>query len=162
MKKILLTALCILLCISLTGCNLISSIPTPTEMDRQKVATFYALVYESQTLLDEVSGDIYTNWYDAIYNDKFDNDINLAVEAATADNQENIAEIQRLDDEIVPLFSEIKDSELGSQIKAVMSAYLDYYELVINVEGTFNTYSADRDNFKRALDQALKNLYLEV
>lgn len=163
MKKILLTTLCILLCVSMTACGLGSIVPVPTEDTKlAKVNEFYELVCESQALLDEVADDIYSNWHAAIYKDKFNENINLAIASALSDNKENIEEIERLDGEITVLFKEVRDTEQGPQIKAVMSAYSDYYELVVNVSGSFNSYSADKESLKKELASALKKLSFEI
>ena len=163
MKKILLTALCILLCLSTTACGLGGIVPAPTEDTKLvKVNEFYELVCESQALLDEVADDIYNNWHAAIYKDKFNENINIAIASALSDNKENIDEIERLDGEITALFKEVRDTEQGSQIKAVMSAYSDYYELVVNVSGSFNSYSADKESLKKELASALKELSFEI
>ena len=43
-----------------------------------------------------------------------------------------------------------------------MSAYSDYYEFVVNVSGSFETYRRDKETYKKALASALKKLSLEL
>lgn len=128
----------------------------------EKITEFHEVVTESQKLLDEVADDIYSYWYDAIYEDKYYGSISIAVATAKSDNKANLATIDENEPIIKELYKEIRDSELSTEIKAVMSAYTDYYELVVNVSGSFKSYSADKETFKKELASALKNLALEL
>ena len=127
------------------------------------LSSFYDKVSESQELLDAVADDIYSNWYDAIYNDEFNENINLAIASAQVDHEEDLDKIETLEDEITDLFKVLKDDEdNGRLIKDVMSAYSDYYEFVVNVSGSFNSYSADKETLKKELASLLKDLSYEL
>lgn len=128
----------------------------------KKVENFYDLVVQSQECLDKVADDIYAYWYDAIYEDEYGGDISRAVYWAKQDNEENLSKIEANDSAIQSVYKEIKNSEFSEQIKAVMSAYSDYYELIVNVSGSFRTYSANKETLKKGLASALKNLALEL
>ena len=129
----------------------------------KKLSDFYNKVVESQELLDDVADDIYSNWYDAIYNDEFGEDINVAIAYAQVDHKEDLEKIELLEDEITELFKELKDDKNnGHLIKDVMSAYSDYYEFVVNVSGSFNSYSADKETLKKELASTLKDLSYEL
>ena len=128
----------------------------------KKVQAFYNKVVESQQCLDIVADDIYSYWYDAIYEDKYNGDINKAILYAQLDNSENLAKIEANDSEIQSLYKEVRDSDFSTEIKAVMSAYSDYYEFVVNVSGSFKSYSADKETLKKELASALKDLALEI
>lgn len=51
---------------------------------------------------------------------------------------------------------------MADEIKAVMTAYSDYYEFVVNVSGSYKSYSANKEPLKKALASALKYLSLEL
>lgn len=166
-KRLLVLALCLIMVFSLAACDIginNSGGDSGVKEDPGMKAAqgFYDKVSESQDLLDELADDIYRNWYDCIYKDKFSENINLAIASAMADNSENVDKIEALDGEIADLFKAAKESECGDKVKAVMSAYSDYYELVINISGSFNSYSADKESLKKELASALKELSFEL
>lgn len=154
MKKLLSGILAICLIISLAGC---------TSNNSQQLSNFCDKVEESQTLLDSVADDIYSNWHAAIYKDKFSENIDLAIASAQLDHAEDLEKIETLESEIKNLFKDLKDDkEVGSLVKEVMSAYSDYYEFVVNVSGSFNSYSADKETLKKELASKLKDLSYEI
>lgn len=124
-----------------------------------KISEFYDKISESQEFLDTVADALYSNWYDAIYKDKFNDDINVAIASAMIDHEDDLALIESLDTEISELFGAIKDDkESGNTIKEVMAAYSDYYEFVVNVSGSFKSYSENKETLKKELASSLKNL----
>ena len=127
-----------------------------------KINTFYETVVSSQECLDEVADDIYTYWYNAIYKNSYSGSIDLAIYYALAANQTNLATIEENEPIIQALYKEIRNSKFSAEIKAVMNAYSDYYELVVNVSGSFNSYSASKETLKKELASALKDLVLEI
>ena len=139
-----------LLCCLLVGCM--------QEGDKS-LQKFYDKVKESQELIDNYADDIYQCWYEAIYKDKYLGDINVAIAYATLLNEDSITAIEQKDKVISELYSEIKNSESSEEVKSVMIAYSDYYEFVINVSGSFKSFSADKENKKKTLATALRNLY---
>ena len=152
MKRILTLILVTTLMFSLTSC-----------MDSTKKETeFYDLVYESQQLLDEVADDIYSYWYDCIYDDAYLGNINYAIAAALSDNEDNIDIIESNNALIKDLYSQVKDGKLKSEIKAVMQAYNDYYAFVIEVSGSFKSYSENKESYKKELSSTLKDLEFEL
>lgn len=132
------------------------------ESEADKTAKFYDAVTESQSRLDIIADDIYSYWYDAIYKDKYSSDINIAIASALNDNSDNVDFVTENEATIQSLYKEVRDSELKDEIKNVMSAYSDYYEFVMNVSGSFNSYSASKETYKKALATALKNLSMEL
>ncbi|MBR7165087.1 MAG: hypothetical protein IKD18_02300 [Clostridia bacterium] len=154
MKKILYLILCCIICVSVIGCE-----SPKTEV----LISFHEKVSESQELMDTVADDIYSNWYDAIYEDEFNEDIDLAIASAMADHSDDLEKIEALENEITELFGQIKDDENnGKLVKDVMSAYSDYYEFVVNVSGSFKSYSADKETLKKELASLLKDLSYEI
>ncbi len=155
MKKLIACVLGLAILLSLAGCGGSSS--------KQQLSDFYNKIKESQELLDIVADAIYSNWYDAIYEDEFDEDINVAIYSAQADHADDLARIETLDTEIAELFKAVKDTEgTGSLVKDVMSAYSDYYEFVVNVSGSFKSYSAEKETLKKELASLLRDLSYEL
>lgn len=128
----------------------------------EKITTFYETVVASQECLDEVADDIYTYWYNAIYKDKYYGSIDYAIAKALEDNKTNLDTIETNEPIIQSLYKEVRDSDLSVEIKAVMSAYSDYYEFVVNVSGSFNSYSESKEKLKKELASCLKDLALEI
>ncbi len=158
MRKITALILFLVLSISMFAC----SVPTIPIQKDNTLEQFHEKVSESQELLDKVADAIYSNWYDAIYKDKFGESIDLAIASAMVDNKENIDRVKSLDEEIATLFKKVKDTEQGKLVKDVMSAYSDYYEFVINVSGSFKSYSADKETLKKELASLLRDLSYEI
>ena len=127
-----------------------------------KITTFYDTVVSSQKCLDEVADDIYSYWYNAIYKDSYYGSIDRAIAAALNDNKTNLDTIEANEPIIQSLYKEVRNSELSNEIKAVMSAYSDYYEFVVNVSGSFNSQSESKETLKKELASALKDLALEI
>ena len=170
MKKFLiLTFTFVLIFSALVGCdtkqNLSPIIPEgekPVPETTAKESEFYDIVVETQELLDIVADDIYSNWYDCIYNDRFLESIDYAIACALSDNAENVNTIKANNETIKTLYSEIKDGELKSEVKEVIHAYNDYYAFVIEVSGSFKSFSENKEAFKKELASALKNLEFEL
>ena len=152
MKKILsIVSIVLLLCMFLTSCG------SSTKQEEE----FYELVSETQELLDEYADDIYSCWYDYVYEEKY-SDPNDAIMAATAMNSGNINSIVDNNETIKELYKKVKDGNLKSEIKDVMQAYNDYYSFVMEVSGTYDSFSAGKEPLKKELSGALKNLEFEL
>ena len=163
-KRLLMIALATILLIGMVGCSGSNDSAGKSEPDNGmgSAQSFYDKVSECQELMDDVADTIYSNWYDAIYNDKFREDINYAIACALETHEEDINKIKTLDGEIADLFKTAKNSPCAEQVKDVMSAYSDYYEFVINVSGSFKSYSADKESLKKELASALKDLSFDL
>ena len=123
---------------------------------------FYDSVKESQELLDSVADDIYSNWYDCIYDDAFLESIDYAIACALSDHEEDIQRIEELDADIAAAFKEVKDGDNAELVKEVMSAYSDYYEFVVNVSGSFQTFKSSKETLKKELASLLRDLSYEL
>ena len=92
--------------------------------------------------------------------------INSSISAAIILNllpsKRDLQRIEFLDQEITELFKKVKDGKHSELVKDVMSAYSDYYEFVVNVSGSFNSYSAEKETLKKELASALKDLSYEL
>lgn len=165
MKKILAFSLVVtmLLCtLALSSCGSNSGNGLSSGKGTQKEEEFYNLVDETQDLLDTVADDIYSYWYDCIYNDKYLDNITYAVACAKTANKTNLDTIEENTKAIKSLYKEIKDGKLAEEAKAVMQAYNDYYTLVVEVSGSFNSYAASKENCKKELASALDDLSFEL
>ena len=159
MKKIVMMLTVLLtLSILLTSCSGGAAGGSSTAKEEE----FYDLVSETQELLDTVADDIYSYWYDCIYNDKYLENITYAVSLAKSANKTNLETIESNTTQIKEMYKEIKDGDLKSEVKAVMQAYNDYYALVVEVSGSFNSYSANKETYKKELSSALSDLSFEL
>ncbi len=156
MKKAFLVILAFIFI--LTGCSAGGSSSSSLNDEKR----FCELVSESQALLDDVADTIYSNWYDAIYNKKFSSNINKAIASALSTHSSDIKTIKSNDTEIKSLYQNIRDGKCSDEVKEVMQSYNDYYELVINVSGSFNTYKTNKESLKKALASAIRNLEMEI
>lgn len=164
MKKIVLLALVLnmLLCtFSLFSCSSNSG-GNGNQSKTQIEQKFFDLVDETKDLLDIVADDIYSYWYDCIYEDKYKENISYAVACAKNDNKDNIDAIEKNTVQIKKLYKEIKEGKLGSEAKAVMQAYNDYYSLVVEVSGSFNSYSKSKETCKKELASTLNDFSDEL
>ena len=156
MKKFILFVL--ILCISaaaLTSCfplNLLSE---------NKASEFHDLVTETQVLLDEYADDIYTCWYNYVYENEYSS-VDDALLDAILMNSDNISNIKAKNEEITELYKNVRDGAQKDEVKAVMQAYNEYYSFVMEPSGSFTTYSANKEPLKKALSTALKNLSSEL
>lgn len=141
----------------MTGCIGTGS----SEDSKEKESSFHNKVEETQELLDEYADDIYRCWYDYIYNKKYSS-VDSAILAAMLENSSNIDQIEANNEEITELYKEVRDGSLSAELKSVMQAYNEYYSFVMEVSGSFNSYSASKETLKKALSSALKNLSMEL
>ena len=170
MKKIvsLVLGLTMLFCtLALSSCDLnLGSIVGQLgsivgQSNTQKEEEFYNLVSDTQELLDEYADDIYSCWYDYIYEDEYSS-VDSAILSAMIRNSDNIEIIEANNEQIKELYKNAKDGKLESEVKDVMHAYNDYYAFVMEVSGSFNSFSASKETLKKELSSALKNLEFEL
>ena len=163
-KLIALTLALVCLTLSMSSCAtltigtlLFSSLAN----SNNDVEEFYELVSENKELLDIYADDIYSCWYDYVYEDEYSS-VDSALIAAMADNYDNIERIEENNKKIKDLYKDAKDSDLEDEVKEVMQAYNEYYAFVMEVSGSFNSYSAGLEPLKKALATALRNLEIEL
>ena len=127
-----------------------------------KITEFYNLVSESKKLLDDIADDYYTYWYEAIYKNKYLGDINIALTIAESANTTKINTVKSNDGLIKTAYQSAKSEKYEAILREVMTTYSDYYEFVINISGSFNSYSSGKETKKKALATALKSLSFEI
>lgn len=119
----------------------------------------YNLINDSLEKLNAISDDIYTYWFDAIYNRKHLGKVYIATTNAYIDNAENIDFLKSNDKRIDTAYKKLKNSILHDEAKTVMAAYKDYYEFTVNIGGSLKMFLNDKENKKKNLSSALRNFY---
>ena len=158
MKKILAAiSLLLTMCLFFTSCGGLTKIGESTKNESE----FFELVSETQELLDEYADDIYSCWYDYIYEDEYSS-VDGAILSAMIMNSDNIDIIESNNEQIKELYKKAKDGKLESEVKDVMQAYNEYYAFVMEVSGSFKSFSASKETLKKELSSALKNLEFEL
>ncbi|MBE5743240.1 MAG: hypothetical protein E7358_00790 [Clostridiales bacterium] len=127
----------------------------------EEIQSFYDAVVESKSALETLAGEIYTCWHAYVYKDKYSS-VDAALLTAITNEYEAYEFIKANDEKLKDLYKTVKDSDLGDQIKDVMSAYTDYYEFVYNVSGSFTSFSSNNETLKKELASAVKKLELEM
>lgn len=150
-RKILLVVMAVVLVISGSSCK-----------DEEKCQEFYDVVNNNGESISLLASLVCINWYDAIHNKKFSGDINEAVNAALEDNAWLIDVIETRDKEVTDKYKKAKDSKLKDLVKEVMQCYNDYYSFVMDVRGSYLSFSQGKDEKKQALTTALRNLEIEL
>lgn len=163
MKKLFALLLAGVMMLSLVACGGTGIGTKKDDADEsESLQEFYDCVKESQELLDAVADTIYSNWYDCIYKDKFSENINYAIASALVTHEDDITRIKELDTEIADAFKEVKDGDNAELVKEVMSAYSDYYEFVVNVSGSFESFKTSKETLKKELASLLRDLSYEL
>lgn len=155
MKKAVRILAAIIACISM--CNVF------TACNGGAIKQFYNTLCESQILLDRCGDMIYACWYDYIYTDEFGfTDVDNAVGFAQTMNSTDLEQLKIYDEEIAKLYKKVAGSKYGSAAKDVLEKYSKYYEFVVNVSGSFNTFSSGLDTMKKEFAYALRTLSYSV
>lgn len=159
MKKIvsLLLVIVLLVCaFALSACEVDDVDDTPREMSNEE--KLYRIVVSSQFFLNEVADRIYENWYECIFEHKYGGDIDEAVNSALSFDEAIIKILKENDEDIKELYKEVKDGELSEEFQTVMQAYTDYYNLVVNVSGSFLQFRENKEICKQELSSAMELL----
>lgn len=118
------------------------------------VESFASITLNAGVTLEDISDYIQSEWYDAIYEDEYD-DINDAIRVAmlvkyeeidTAETQYNLVETSFSDVKKVP--EGIEDDnidEISDAVKDLYNLYTDYYNFAIEPTGNYTSYS-ERNN----------------
>ena len=113
-----------------------------------KESEYLTMVKNTQVMLDEYADDIYRCWYDYVYEDEYWS-VNAALAAAANLNKDNILIIESNNDAIKDLYKSVKEGKYQLEVKEVMQAYNDYYSFVMEVSGSFQSFSADKEKLKK-------------
>ena len=129
---------------------------------RKTEKEFYDTVSDSKGLLDSVANTICSYWYNSIHKNEFRGDIDYAIECAIEDSKTKIDTLKTNHEVIKEQYGKIKDGKLKSELKSVIQAYNAYYALVIDVTGSYKSFSEGVDQLSQELSSALKNLEFEI
>lgn len=121
---------------------------------------FYTNVSYANDLMVLIAETIAGNWYDSIYKDKFNNDIDEAIIAAQDKCSNEINTLKAMDGTIVSLYKDLRNSPQKAQVEAVMDAYNDFYRFALNVNCSYSEYKVEIKPIEDALTNALRQLYL--
>ena len=121
----------------------------------QKVENMYNTMEETSNVINQIADTIYNEWYDYVYKDDY-NTVDEALWMAFILEADNVGKAKDNDEKIDNLFQEIKESNYKNKNEdgyyAMVDAYdsyNEYYEFVINVSGSFNSYSAKKETLKK-------------
>lgn len=153
MRRILLTILAIIMMFSMSACEY-----------QNNVNAFYDKVVEAEAVLDIIATDVCAAWKDAAYDHNLSaKEINEAIENAKIENSANIEKLNDYDAEIEELFSAAKISFSKSEVKHVMTAYIEYRDSVLNANDSLDSNGYRGVSFKKnTLDNALRDLYVDL
>lgn len=127
-----------------------------------KLTAFHQTVLESKECLDDIGNDVYQCWYNAIFKGEYDGNTSLAVADGLYSNPENFITLDKNEQIIKTLYQEMRDTDFTAEVKAVVYAYYDYYDCIVNVSGSFNNFSTVKNTLQKKLERCLKNLFLEI
>ena len=137
-----------------------------SEKYNENMEAAFCMLEDSADLLDKIADATYEGWYDAIYED--DIDINWGIVIAQAGVSDEISKVKRIDEALSDLYKEIKSDENRSNdqdrfdaLKECYDSFQEYYEFVINVSGSFNTYSENKENIKKSYKKTVNNFETE-
>lgn len=109
----------------------------------EDVEEMYDNLKKSYSELTTVDDDVQKYWHEAIWDDKFDGDINVATQQALDDNFAAALEISSLDIKIKQAKKTYNLSYTDEEIdEAIKQAYKDYYKLYSFIED-FSGYNYD-------------------
>lgn len=101
--------------------------------------------------LEKIANEVKTYWYDSIHEDKYNGDINEAIEQALEDNQVKVQNQKDNYDSMRTSYTKIINSkcktdyciEIKDNVKNAYKAYKKFYSLTIKPYGSYYDYSKD-------------------
>lgn len=136
------------------------------------IIDFQEKSYVAGANLEDISDTIQTYWKENIYDDKHGSDIDAAIFSAMADKSGEIAQAKTYDDELLKIYSTLKNIPEGSDdlktmletIDKFYNSYTNFYSFATEPSGSYVDYS-DSNNTKtddflsnyRALENIIKS-----
>lgn len=133
---------------------------------KDKALTFYVMVLSDAAKLEDIGNDEVGYWYDYIYNDSYSS-IESAVLMAQIDNSGAMDTVEKNYSEIVSLYRDLLEvpkgapdelAELKDAVKDTYDAYADFYDTVMNVTGSYKSFSEAFHDTDNAMSKAIKKL----
>jgi len=105
--------------------------------------------------LEDIADTVVEYWYDAIWYDMYNDDIDYAIDCALADtkSEQRTAETHRkqldsLYDKLRRVPKGLEDDreiqDICDAVKNMYSAYTKYYDFAMEPSGSYNSYTADK------------------
>ncbi|MEG1509137.1 MAG: hypothetical protein RR454_01660, partial [Clostridia bacterium] len=129
----------------------------------------YLKLKESATNLDLVGDVVYSCWYDEVYNGGYGGSISLAIASAKrycqteCDTEKETKDF--LDKTLVAISADKVPKGMEEQFKAIkmcINKHHEYYDFVVDVTGSFNSFSSRQEVIKKEYKAALTHLQLEM
>lgn len=116
--------------------------------------------------LEKIANEVKSYWYDSIFEDKYNGDINEATKQALEDNKVKVQNQKDGYDDMKTSYTEIINSncktdyciKIKDNIKNAYKIYKNFYDLAIYPSGSYYQYS---DNFKK-IDSKASQQYEEL
>lgn len=126
-----------------------------------KAKQIYDVMNDTSDLLDDVADEVYSCWYGYVYEKEYKS-VDAALLDAYVNEADTINKIKANDVLIEDLLKQLKDKNYKNKNENAYNSMLDaydsykeYYEFVINVSGSFNSYSAKKEELKKEVKSYL-------
>lgn len=137
-----------------------------SEKYNENMEAAYCMLADSADLLDKIADSTYDGWHNAIYESGLD--ISLGVALAQALVSDEISDVKRIDEALSDLYRNIKSDENRNDdqyrfdaFEECYDSFQEYYEFVINVSGSFETYSDNKESIKKSYRKTVNNFEKE-
>lgn len=158
----------VFVCIRLFMNYLYDSISSSTDefLFKSNISLFSTDYFLNCKELESIANDIESYWYDSIFEDKYNGDINEATNQALEDNKTKIQNQKDSYDSMESSYKEIINSkcksdycdEIKDNVKNAYKTYKKFYNLAIYPSGSYYEYV---ENFKK-IDSEASDYYDEL
>lgn len=140
------------------------------EMDNymSDAKAFASLAIEAGANLEDIADTTQEYWYDAIWNDKYNDDINTAILYAMIDKSEEIETAKEQYSKMEELYNRLKKvpdgvedeniDEICDAVKELYNDYTDFYSFVTDPSGNYNSFSSSNNEKTDALMSSYRAL----
>ena len=133
---------------------------------KSEVSYFLANYFKTCAELEKIANEVQSYWYDSIFEDKYNGDINEAIKQALEDNKVKVQNQKDSYNDMKKSYTEIINSnckidyciEIKDNIKNAYKTYKEFYDLAIYPSGSYNQYT---ENFKK-IDSEASQQYEEL
>lgn len=133
---------------------------------------FCSLSLTAGSNLEDIADTVQSYWYNAIWKDYYNGNINTAIARALSDKSSAVSTALIYDSQMKSLYNQLRYipegleddytiKELNQAIKNLYNVYTDYYDFATDPSGSYNSFSAsngDKTDDYIAAYQALSNL----
>ena len=135
-------------------------------MFESEVSYFSANYFKNCAELEKIANEVQSYWYDSIFENKYNGDVNEAIKQALEDNKVKVQNQKDGYDNMKTSYTEIINSnckidyciEIKDNIKNAYKNYKEFYDLAIYPSGSYNQYT---ENFKK-IDSETSQQYEEL